>query len=67
MSAQAARIVSRADARATLTRIGIDPKRIDEILADYPDPIDLTAAGPTLFAQYGISEGILMERLGSSP
>ncbi len=67
MASQPPRTVSRADAKVALSRIGIEPSRVDQILADYPDPIDLTEAEPTLFQKYGITQGTLMEELGSSP
>ncbi len=67
MSSESLRTVSLADARAALARIGFEPERIDEILADYPDPIDLTVAEPALFEKYGISQGALMDRMGGSP
>jgi hypothetical protein len=59
--------ISHAHARAVLSRTGTDPARIDEILADYPDPIDLTAAEPALFAKFGITREALMNRMGGSP
>jgi hypothetical protein len=67
MPAKPRRTVSHAYARVVLTRLATDPARIDEILADYPDPIDLTAAEPTLFAKYGITEEALTDRMGGSP
>jgi hypothetical protein len=50
-----------------LTRIGTDPAQIKKILADYPDPIDLTVAEPALFAKYGITEETLTDRMGGQP
>lgn len=67
MTSEAARTVSHADARAALTRVGTDSKRIDEILAGYSDPFDLNEAEPSLMAKYGISRGALEQRMGGSP
>jgi hypothetical protein len=67
MTSTSPQAVSHADARTALTRIGLDSERVDQILADYPDPIDLAIAEPSLFEKYGITEGALMEELGSSP
>jgi hypothetical protein len=58
---------SHSDVRAILTRVGVEPKQIDEILGSYPDPIDLNAAGPALAEKYGITHELLMDRLGGSP
>jgi hypothetical protein len=66
-SSEQRRVVSHADARAVLTRVGADPARIDEILSDYPDPIDLAVAEPALCAKFGITEGALTDRMGGSP
>jgi hypothetical protein len=66
-SAEPPRTISHAHARAVLARTGTASARIDEILADYPDPIDLTAAEPALFAKFGISKDALMDRMGGSP
>jgi hypothetical protein len=60
-------MVSHKQARVLFTRLGTEPARVEEILADYPDPIDLTEAEPSLYRKYGISEERLMNRLGSSP
>jgi hypothetical protein len=67
MTSEAPRTISHAEARATLARVGTDSKRIDEILAGYPDPFDLTEAEPSLMEKYGISRGALEQRMGGSP
>lgn len=53
--------------RVNLARVGTDPKLIEEILAGYPDPIDLTEAEPALFRKYGLTLGALEDRMGGSP
>jgi hypothetical protein len=58
---------SHSDIRAILTRVGVEPVQIDEILSAYPDPIDLNAAAPELAEKYGISHEALTERMGGSP
>jgi hypothetical protein len=67
MSAMSPRPRSHADVRATLTRVGVSAKQIDEILSSYPDPIDLNAAGPALAEKYGITQESLSDRMGGSP
>lgn len=67
MSTMSPRPRSHSDVRAILTRVGVDRAQIDEILASYPDPIDLNAAGPELAEKYGISHEALTERMGGSP
>jgi hypothetical protein len=67
MSSMSPRPRSHSDVRAILTRVGVTPTQIDEILSSYPDPIDLNAAGPALAEKYGITQEALSERMGGSP
>jgi hypothetical protein len=67
VTVEQSRTKSHADVRASLARVGTSSKRIDEILADYPDPIDLTAAEPSLMSKFGISLGHMEEQMGGSP
>jgi hypothetical protein len=60
------RSISKADAVRVLQRVGIPAARIDEILRELPDPIDLDHAEP-VFARYGVTHEGLMNRLGASP
>jgi hypothetical protein len=49
-----------------LRRAGYSQDQIDEVLRDFPDPIDLEHAREKLL-QHGISLGMLMDRRGASP
>jgi len=67
MTTMPPRLRSHSDVRAILTRVGLDPQQIGEILESYPDPIDLNAAGPALAEKYGITQEALLDRMGGSP
>jgi hypothetical protein len=60
------KVLSKAEARAVLSRVGADPERVEAALADLPDPFDVDAAEPVL-GRYGITAGHLIDRLGGSP
>jgi hypothetical protein len=51
---------------ATLRRARVDPKTIEALERELPDPVDLDRDGNLLFA-HGITCERLMDRLGASP
>jgi hypothetical protein len=59
-------LVSHAQATRVLRRAGYSTDQIEEVLAEFPDPIDLEHAREKLL-QHGISLGNLMDRRGASP
>ena len=61
-----ARTVSKARAAKLLRRAGVTQARLDVILAQLPDPIDLDRA-EAVFAAHGVTLWELMDRLGASP
>jgi SOS response regulatory protein OraA/RecX len=67
MTTVPARYRSHSDLRAALSRVGVPTERIDEILAAYPDPVDMNEAEASLFEKYGITQETLSDRMGGSP
>lgn len=60
------RFVSHAEIKDVLPRVGYSKEQVDELLRDFPDPIDVERDGEALF-QRGISVGSLLNQLGASP
>ena len=60
------RLVSHTEATRVLRAAGYSKDQIDEVLRDFPDPIDLEHAREKLL-RHGISVGTLMDRRGASP
>jgi len=60
------RLMSHAQVRSVLRRAGYSKDQIDDVLREFPDPIDLEHAREKLL-QRGISLGALMDRRGASP
>jgi hypothetical protein len=60
------RLMSHSQATRVLRRAGYSKDEIDDILREFPDPIDLEHAREKLL-QRGISLGGLMDRRGASP
>ena len=59
-------LFSHAEARQILLRAGFHEERIDGVLRDLPDPIDIERDGGAL-VKHGVSREQLMDRLGGSP
>jgi hypothetical protein len=59
-------IYSHTEAEQILRNAGYSQERIDDVLRNLPDPIDLGRDGEALF-KLGLSDGILMDRMGGSP
>ena len=59
-------MVSHAEAEPILRRAGYSQERIEDVLSDFPDPIDTERDGEALF-KLGISADRLMDRMGGSP
>jgi hypothetical protein len=60
------RVMTHAEAQRVLTRAGLAPEVIANLLGELPDPIDIDSAEPT-FMKYGITMDRLTDRLGGSP
>jgi hypothetical protein len=60
--ADVSRILSKSEARRVLRRTGFGVDRIDEILAQLSDPIDLDEAEPVL-ARYGVTRENLIDAI----
>jgi hypothetical protein len=60
------RMISKTETTRVLHRAGIPQARIDEILSQLPDPIDLDEA-EALLACYGVTREHLIDQLGGSP
>jgi hypothetical protein len=60
------RLMSHAEVTRVLRRAGYSREEIDDVLREFPDPIDLEHAREKLL-QHGISVGALMDRWGASP
>ncbi|HLI02336.1 MAG TPA: hypothetical protein VKV06_16230 [Acidimicrobiales bacterium] len=58
--------ISKDEARKVLRRVGVPDDRIEEILDQLPDPVDLDKQAP-LLARYGIDRSRLNDRMGGSP
>jgi hypothetical protein len=58
--------LSHAEAAQILRRAGYSQERINEMLRQLPDPIDTERDGDALL-RFGVSRGILMDRMGGSP
>ena len=58
--------VSRAELVRLLRRTGYTADLIDEIAAQLPDPVEVDREW-RLLERYGITRGLLMERMGASP
>ena len=59
-------IVSHAEAERLLRRVGYSKQQIQDLLRDFPDPIDNERDRGAL-SRHGISLGSLMDRMGASP
>ena len=59
-------LISHAEARRILRRVGYPQERIDDVLRQLPDPIDTERDGEAVF-KLGVSRDTLMDRLGGSP
>jgi hypothetical protein len=60
------RFVSHEEVTQVLERAGYSQERIEEVLREFPDPIDTERDGDALF-KHGISAGTLMDRMGGGP
>ena len=60
------RLVAHAEAERVLRRAGHSEQQIEDVLRDFPDPIDTERDSEALFKR-GISAGTLMDRMGTSP
>jgi hypothetical protein len=58
--------MSKAVAASSLRRAGLPADRIDEALAQVPDPFDLDRDEPAL-ARHGVSCSYLIDSMGGSP
>ena len=58
--------VSHAELVRLLRRTGYTADLIDEIASQLPDPVDVDREW-RLLERYGITRGVLMERMGASP
>jgi len=61
-----ARVYSKGEAIKFLRRFGITQERIDAMLAELTDPIDLDRDRPVM-ERYGLTDSTLREMMGSSP
>lgn len=59
-------MLSHAQATQILRRAGYDPERIEDLLRDLPDPIDIDRDGDVLVKR-GIDRDQLNDRMGGSP
>lgn len=60
------RFFSHAEAEQVLRNAGYSQNRIEDLLRDLPDPLDIERDGDALFKQ-GVSAATLMDRMGASP
>jgi hypothetical protein len=60
------RLVSHAEAKPILRRAGYSQKQIEDVLRQFPDPIDTERDGEALF-KHGISAERLRYQMGDSP
>lgn len=61
------RFISHAECENVLRRVGYSKQQIDDLLRDFPDPIDIERDGDELFRKHGLSADTLMDRMGGSP
>ena len=59
-------IISHTDAKRLLLRVGYSEQQIEDLLRDFPDPID-TERDRGALSRHGLSFGSLMDRMGASP
>lgn len=59
-------MVSHAVARQVMRRMGYPQERIDEVLRQFPDPIDSERDAETL-AKCGMDVESFMDRMGTGP
>ena len=59
-------LVNKTDSVKVLRRAGVSQAKIDELLAQLPDPFDLDR-NEQLLARYGVTRGDLEDRMGGSP
>ena len=59
-------MVSHDVARQIMRRAGYPEDRIEEVLCQFPDPIDTERDAETL-AKYGMDVESVMDRLGTGP
>jgi hypothetical protein len=60
-------IVSHAHAERILRRAGYSEEFIDDVLRDFPDPLDDERDGEALLTKYGLTVGGMTDRMGGSP
>lgn len=60
------RFISHAEVEKLLHRVGYTQEQIEDLLRDFPDPIDLQRDREALF-KHGISLGSLLNQMGASP
>jgi hypothetical protein len=54
------------EVKAILRRVGYSPEQIEDVLREFPDPIDIDHSRDALL-RHGISLGGLMDQMGGSP
>jgi hypothetical protein len=59
-------LFSHAEVEKVLRRAGYSQERIEEVLHDLPDPLDVERDGDALL-KHGLSGESLMDRMGGSP
>jgi hypothetical protein len=59
-------LIAHAEAERILRRAGYSQEGIEEVLRHLPDPID-TERDANALAEYGVSRGSLIDRMGGSP
>jgi hypothetical protein len=60
------RLLTQAEAKRVLLRVGYTDEFINEVLRKLPDPIDLDREQVVL-ESYGVTRENLLDRLGGSP
>ncbi|MFL5830840.1 MAG: hypothetical protein ACJ76X_13080 [Solirubrobacteraceae bacterium] len=60
------RLISHDEVGRILRRVGYTQQQIDDVLRDFPDPIDLDRSRED-FLKHGISLGGLIDQMGGSP
>jgi CBS-domain-containing membrane protein len=58
--------ISHDEVARILRRVGYTQQQIDDVLRDFPDPIDLDRSRED-FLKHGISLGALIDQMGGSP
>jgi CBS-domain-containing membrane protein len=58
--------ISHAEVARILRRVGYTQEQIDDVLRDFPDPLDLDRSRED-FLKHGISLGALIDQMGGSP